>query len=67
MQYFGFGFIIIWVRALIGWVLNLNHLFTAATSGGTLANLGAIVILQIFGVLVAPVGAVLGWIQAFTG
>lgn len=50
-------FIAIWILGIIGWILNIVHIFSKTPivfDGET--------IIQIIGIFIAPLGAVLGWI-----
>lgn len=54
---FGVMFIIvIWLFMLVGWVMNLVKLFGMAGQ-----NIDTSFILRILGVILAPIGGVMGW------
>jgi ABC-type siderophore export system fused ATPase/permease subunit len=46
----------VFIMGLIGWVMNIVHVFNATAVTGK-------VVVQVIGILCAPLGAVLGWIQ----
>lgn len=47
----------LWVAGVIGWIMNLCQLFSMAAGGAT-----AMFILKCIGAVLAPIGAVLGWL-----
>lgn len=50
--------IALWIAAAIGWVINIVKI---VSSGFVIAEWGGMEVARIIGVLVAPLGAVLGW------
>jgi hypothetical protein len=56
MQIAGLIFIAIWLAAIVGWVMNIVTIFHTATDPVT-----GIFIFRCVGVVVAPVGAILGY------
>lgn len=59
MQFLGLGVIALWLAGVIGWVMNLMQIVALATS---VAPVTTMFIIKCVGVLIAPVGAFLGWI-----
>ena len=50
----GIFFFILYAASFVGWCINLLNVFSENYEGG-------VQILQIVGVFVAPLGAILGW------
>jgi len=48
----------IWILAIIGWIMNIVHVCHVDFAAAITAK----VVLQLIGIVVAPLGAVLGWI-----
>ena len=51
------SFTLAWVVGIIGWVMNIVELVNAPA----LAQWGAMEVLRVVGIFVAPLGGVLGW------
>ena len=59
MQFLGLGVLAIWLACIVGWIMNLMQIVALATS---VAPITTMFIVKCVGVLIAPVGAILGWI-----
>lgn len=55
----GMLMIVPWLAAVVGWVLNIYKL---ATFDGGLDDVTVVEILQVVGIIVAPLGVVMGYI-----
>lgn len=54
---FGVIYILIWIAAIMGWMMNLIAVFQLAAAD----KINAMFVLRCIGILVAPLGAILGW------
>ena len=54
----GYAVILLWVAVSIGWVMNIIQLIQTADNGIT-----GMYLLKIVGIFLAPLGALLGWIN----
>lgn len=53
----GFGIIGVWITAVIGWIINLIDVVQLAIANSPLTTL---FVAKIIGIVVAPLGAILG-------
>lgn len=60
MRIFSGAFIMVWLAAAAGWIMNIGKLFTVFVSNDTLQVTG-ILVGRIIGVFFAPLGCVLGY------
>ena len=56
-------FIVLWVAAAVGWVMNVINVINALmTNVPFVEAITGTVVLQIVGIFVAPLGAILGYV-----
>lgn len=56
-------FLFFWLASAVGWIANIAQL--AMNMPETIANITPFQLLKIIGILVAPLGSVLGWLGFF--
>ena len=49
----GFGFIALWIAAVIGWIMNIVAMFGEISTNE--------LIIRAVGAVIAPAGAIMGW------
>lgn len=54
-EVFGFGIILLWIAAVIGWILNIIEFVKA------LPMFDVLQIARAAGIIFAPLGSILGW------
>ena len=55
---FALAIVVIWAMALIGWAINLVEAVTLIIHSAPFTTL---LVVRVVGVVVAPIGAILGW------
>jgi hypothetical protein len=54
-EFFGLGFIALWIAAIVGWIMNIVVLY-----GMSFDQITGPLVLRIVGIFVAPLGSILG-------
>lgn len=58
----GITIVLIWILAIVGWVINLCKCIGGFLDAPTLGEITTVTIIQLVGVFTGPVGSVMGWV-----